>query len=213
VRQARVAPGDPRSPGTPPPTPENRRLYPTDLSDAEWALPEPLPERRGNRGRPPRWPRRLVADAILYLLRPGCPWRLLPREYPPWRTVCTRFGRWRIGGTFQAAHEELRRAVRAAAGRAAEPSAAILDSQTVGTTGVGGPARGCDGAERAKGRERRLLADTPGLALLAHVHAADLPCRTGSAPRRCWASPGRARCRGSGWSGPTPPTPGPPRTG
>ena len=160
--------------------PETRRLYPTDLTDAEWALLEPLLERRDGRGRPPKRPRRLIADAVFYLLRSGCTWRPLPREYPPWRTVHTQFRRWRTGGTFHAAHEELRRPVRAAEGRSPEPSAAILDSQTVKGAGVGGPARGCDGARRAKGRKRHLLVDTLGLVLPAHVHAADLPDRAGA---------------------------------
>nr|WP_051329309.1 transposase [Geminicoccus roseus] len=62
---------------------EHRRLYPTDLSDPEWVLRAPLLERHGRHGRPPKWPRRRIADAIFYLLRSGCPWRLLPREYPP----------------------------------------------------------------------------------------------------------------------------------
>jgi putative transposase len=73
--------------------PETRRLHPTDLTDTAWALLGPLPEKRDNRGRPPKWPRRLVADVIFHLLRSGCPWRLLPREYPPWRTVSTPFRR------------------------------------------------------------------------------------------------------------------------
>jgi transposase len=68
--------------------PESRRVYRTGLSDAEWALLEPLPEKRDKRGRPPKWPRRLIADAMLYLLCAGCAWRLLPRGHPPWQTVC-----------------------------------------------------------------------------------------------------------------------------
>jgi putative transposase len=160
--------------------PEGRRFYPTDLSDAEWALLAPLLERRHNRGRPPKWPRRLVADAVFYLLRSGCPWRLLPRDYPPWPTVYTQFRRWRLAGTLRAAHDRLRERVRLAEGRDPEPSAAILDSQTARTTGVGGPARGYDGAKRAKGRKRHLLVDTLGPVLLAGVHAADVPDRAGA---------------------------------
>ena len=77
----------------------------------------------------------------LYLLRSGCPWRLLPREYPPWRTVYTQFRRWRLAGTLRAAHDRLRERVRLVEGRQPEPGAAILDSQMVKGTGVGGPAR------------------------------------------------------------------------
>jgi putative transposase len=180
--------------------PEVRRLYRTDLSDQEWSLLEPLLEKRSNRGRPPKWPRRLIADAVFYLLRSGCPWRLLPREYPPWRTVYTQFRRWRIGGALHAAHEELRRSVRTAEGRGPEPSAAVLDSQTVKGTGVGGPARGYDGAKRAKGRKRHLLVDTLGLVLLACVHAADVPDRAGAQLLLGAAGPGALPRLGLVWA-------------
>jgi putative transposase len=121
---------------------KHHRLYPTELPNEEWALLEPSLDKHVYCGRPPKWPRRLIADAIFYLLRSGCPWRLLPREYPPWRTVDTQFRRWRISGTFHDTHERLRCSVRGVAGRAEEPSATAFDSQTARTTGVGGPARG-----------------------------------------------------------------------
>ena len=154
------------------------RRYPSELSDHEWRLLEPLfpPSRRG---RPPKWSRRLLADAIFYLLRSGCAWRMLPREFPPWRTVYSHFRRHWRGRPLRVAHDRLRRRVREAEGRAPEPSGAVIDSQSVRTAGAGGPARGYDGAKRLKGRKRHLLVDSLGLVLLACVHGADLPDRDG----------------------------------
>jgi putative transposase len=154
------------------------RRYPSDLSDDEWRLLEPLfPPCRC--GRPPKWPRRLLADAIFYVIRSGCAWRMLPREFPPWRTVYSHFRRHWRGGPLRTAHDRLRCRVREAEGRAPEPSGAVVDSQSVRTAGSGGPARGYDGAKRLKGRKRHLLVDTLGLVLLACVHAADLQDREG----------------------------------
>ena len=159
---------------------ERRRPpYPTDLSDAEWRLLEPLlaPPRRC--GRPPKWPRRLIADAVFYVIRSGCPWRLLPHDFPPWQTVYAHFRRrWR-DGLMREAHDRLRGQVREAEGRDPDPSGAVIDSQSVRTAGRGGPARGYDGAKRLNGRKRHLLVDTAGLVLLACVHGADLQDRLG----------------------------------
>ena len=91
--------------------------YPSDLSDEEWAILKPLLSRVERRGRPPRWPARRVADAVFYLLRSGCSWRMLPREYPPWQTVYYHFRRWRIDGRLRRAHDRLREEVREAEGR------------------------------------------------------------------------------------------------
>jgi putative transposase len=131
------------------------------------------------RGRPPKWPLRHVANAVFYLLRSGCSWRMLPKEYPPWQTVYYHFRKWRIDGRLRRAHDRLREAVRQAEGRERDPSAAVLDSQVVKTTPVGGPERGYDGAKRLAGRKRHLLVDTNGLVLAARVHSADLPDRDG----------------------------------
>jgi putative transposase len=160
--------------------PEPRSPYPSDLSDAEWSLLEPLLESPESRGRPPKWPARRVADAVFYLLRSGCAWRMLPKEYPPWQTVYYHFWKWRRDGRLRQAHERLREVVREAEGRERDPSGAVIDSQAVKGTGVGGPERGYDGAKRLSGRKRHLLVDTGGLVLGASVHAASLHDREGA---------------------------------
>jgi putative transposase len=122
----------------------------------------------------------VIADAVFYVLRSGCAWRMLPREFPPWSTVFSRFRRWRLDGTLRRAHDVLRALVRRRAGRAPEPRAAIIDSQSIKTTSVGGPARGYDGGKRVKGRKRHVLVDVTGLVLAVCVHAADLQDRAGA---------------------------------
>ena len=183
----------------------SHRPYPSDLSDAEWSLLAPLLARRSHLGRPEKWPRRLLADAVFYLLRSGCAWRMLPRDFPPWATVYSQFRRWRMDGTIKAAHDRLRGRVRAAQGRDPEPSTAIVDSQTVRCSAAGGPARGYDGGKKVAGRKRHLLVDAGGLVLLAHVHAADLHDRLGAQALIARARP-RRTCRAWSWSGPTAPT-------
>ena len=115
-----------------------RKAYPSDLSDREWQLLEPLlpPPRPG--GRPLKYPRREVVNAIRYVLRTGCAWRMLPHDLPPWETAYHYFRDWRRDGTWERVHTVLRERVRVAEGRDSSPSAAIIDSQSVKTTEKGG---------------------------------------------------------------------------
>jgi putative transposase len=122
---------------------------------------------------------RPILDAVFYVLKSGCPWRWLPKDFPPWKTVYDWFRRWRIDGTWERLNAELRELLRARLGRNPEPSAAIVDSQSVRTTGVGGTERGFDPAKGVQGRKRHLLVDTEGLVLQARVHSARVPDQDG----------------------------------
>ena len=114
-----------------------RRGYPTDLTDAQWAALGPLLPAARTRGRPRRTDLRAVIDAILYLLRSGCQWRLIPSDFPPWGTVWWYFRRWRREGAWVRVHRALHRAARIAKGQNPEPAVVVMDSQSVKTTEKG----------------------------------------------------------------------------
>lgn len=122
----------------PPPDAEHRRAYPSDLSDVEWALLEPLVPAPKTGGREPIHSRREIVNAIFYVLRSGCQWRMLPHDFPPWETVYDYFRRWRDSGVWESINQALREKVRQRAGREKTPSAVIIDSQSVRTTEKGG---------------------------------------------------------------------------
>jgi putative transposase len=151
-----------------------RKTYPTDLSDDEWKYIEPHVPRPKGQGRPRIHSPREILDAIFYVLRSGCQWRLLPHDFPRWPTVYHYFRKWRIDGTWESINRAIRERLRVRLKRDPQPSAGIVDSQSIKTSGVGGEERGYDGGKKIDGRKRHLLVDTEGFVLKVKVHSAKI---------------------------------------
>jgi len=130
-----------------------RRAYPSDLTDKQWDVLGPLIPLPSLEGRPPSVERREIVNAMLYVLRSGCPWRLLPHEFPAWGTVYYYFRRWHREGVWDRVLKVLRMQVRQKEGREAEPSAAIIDSQSIKTSAVRGPEKGYDAGKKNLGTQ------------------------------------------------------------
>jgi transposase len=163
------------------------RRYPSDTTDAQWAVLDPLlPDPAwlaGKGGRPETHCRRTIVDAIFYVVDNGIKWRALPVDFPSWSTVYNYFAAWEAAGITQQVLDELRDRVRVREGRTAEPSAAIIDSQSVkAAETVGRPSRGYDAGKKINGRKRHIAVDTLGLLLCVLVTAASVQDRDGARP-------------------------------
>ena len=157
------------------------QTYPSDLTDREWKLLEPLIPKPKSSGRPIKHPRRIILNAIFFLNRSGCQWDMLPKDFPPKSTVFAYFSAWRQSGLWEKLNHALRVQVRVAEGRQPSPTAAILDSQSVKAAEQGGLPVGYDAGKKMGGRKRHLLVDTLGLILGLGVTSAAVQDRDAAA--------------------------------
>jgi transposase len=160
---------------------ERKQRYPSDSSDEQWALIEPLLPAVNTGGRPEKHPRRAIVDAILYVVRTGCAWRQLPADYPPWQTVYWYFVRFERAKATEKILPVVREQLRLHERRTPEPSAGLIDSQSVkGADTVGRDTRGYDAGKKINGRKRFIVTDTLGLLLVVVVLSAGVQDRDGA---------------------------------
>lgn len=162
-----------------------RRSYPTDLSDPEWKIIKEILEREEpyTTGRPPEVDLREIWNAIFYINKTGCQWQYLPHDFPPPTTVNYHYLKWMRKGIYQKVNEALRQQLRKKVGRNENPSAAIIDSQSVkGTVESGQQESGFDGGKLVKGRKRHIIVDTMGYLRVVRVHAASIVDCKGAQP-------------------------------
>lgn len=157
---------------------ESEKKYPSDLTNRQWQLIRQLLPKRSRRGRRPI-DRRRVVNGILYVVRTGCQWRMLPADFPNWSTVYGIFWRWRNEAVWEKVHDALREKVRRAADKKSTPTVAIIDSQSI-RTAEGGEERGYDAGKKITGRKRHLAVDTLGMVLTVVVHAANCQDQDGA---------------------------------
>ena len=160
---------------------ERKQTYPSDTSEEQWALIEPLLPAVNTGGRPEKHPRRAIVDAILYVVRTGCAWRQLPADFPPWQTVYWYFVRFEQAKATEKILPVVREQLRLQQGRNPEPSAGLIDSQSVkGADTVGRDTRGYDAGKKINGRKRFIVTDTLGLLLVVVVLSAGVQDRDGA---------------------------------